>query len=76
MFTGNYSSGAKQMSIYISEDIKRYKDGSIDYNYYSVKGQDARNKEIDALLKMFWNALNQRTLKRIKNATTCIQKAE
>ncbi len=49
------------MSIYISEDIKRYKDGSIDYNHYSLKGQSARNKEINALLNMFLN-----TLKRIK----------
>ena len=45
------------MSIHISEDIKRYKDGSIDYNHYSLKGQRARNKEITVLLKTFWNSL-------------------
>ena len=61
MFFGNYSSGEKQMSIYVSEDIKRYKVGSIDYNYYSLKGQSARNKEIDTLLNMFWNSLKRIT---------------
>ncbi len=57
MFTGNYSSGERHMSTYISEDTKRYKDGSIDYNYYLLKGQSARNKEITFILKRFWNSL-------------------
>ena len=49
------------MSIHISEDIKRYKDGSIDYNHYSLEGQKARNKEINVLLKTFWNSLKRKT---------------
>ena len=58
------------MSIYVSEDIKRYKDGSIDYNYYSLKGQSARNKEIDAFLNKFWNTLKGPLIKSLKRIKT------
>jgi hypothetical protein len=40
--------GDSLVTIQASDDIKRLKGGSIDYNYYSSIGRDARNNEIKA----------------------------
>jgi hypothetical protein len=71
MSIDNHLSGDSPVNIQISDDIKRLKDGSIDYNYYSSIGRHARNMEIKAISDTILN-LSMRSMKILPVVTVLI----
>jgi len=71
MSIDNHLSGDSLVNIQISDDIKRLKDGSIDYDYYSSIGRHARNMEIKAISGTIWN-LSMRSMKILPVITVLI----
>jgi hypothetical protein len=71
MSIDNHLSGDSPVNIQISDDIKRLKGGSIDYNYYSSIGRHARNMEIKAISDTILN-LSMRSMKILPVVTVLI----
>lgn len=50
------------MNIDVTDDIECLKDGSIDYNYYSSIGRQAKNREI----KVIWGVIQGFSMRPVK----------
>ena len=71
MSIDNHLSGDSLVNIHVSDDIKRLKNGTIDYNYYSSIGRHMRNREIKAISGMIFG-FSMRSMKILPIVTVLI----